>query len=579
MTEQYPKKPSSYTPPSTQPAPHYASDAIPTNANFTEYQFDETAAWDSPLDRVPVEQPVKQAAQIGQNPFAQKRTPVDPNRTAKQKKRTAKLALYITVITTCLAAIAVLCILMMPQVAGYFWTDLDNYAFINGELLRYDSSIVHNYKQYKGYLQQDVIYAGIFIDGIYVGNKTLSEAAEALGDENTASSAFSITISIGDKVWTLDNTNVAAHRDINGALLKAYAYGRQNTTNILTTQRTPFHERVGVVTGLYDSPVYLNSKQVYDYTTVQAVIDDIARYVTRAPVDSQIVSFDFNSRTFTFSDDQIGITLDSEALYNQVVGLLRQGVVKQTVSVTPTITLPTVTKEDLQATFSLVAAFTTKTSSSSNRNSNINLACQAINGTVLLPGETFSFNGTVGQRTVSAGYKEAGAISGGELIQEVGGGICQVSSTLFNAAARADLEIISRSPHAWPSTYVEKGEDATVNWPDLDFKFKNNKDTPVFVIMYYKDRKCTAEIWGVSLGDNVSIDLESTVTKTLYPSTEIVYVQNTSLPYGASKETVAMRTGYVVDTYKVWYQNGVEFKREKMYTSTYRAYQKTIEYN
>ena len=137
----------------------------------------------------------------------------------------------------------------------------------------------------------------------------------------------------------------------------------------------------------------------------------------------------------------------------------------------------------------MISAYTTKTTSDSNRNTNIRLACEAINGTALMPGETFSFNQTTGQRTTSKGYRSAGAIAAGQSIEEVGGGICQVSSTLFNAVARADLQIVERSPHAWPSTYVGKGEDATVNWPNLDFKFKNNTDAPIFVITYYKDRQ------------------------------------------------------------------------------------------
>ncbi|MDD3213506.1 MAG: VanW family protein, partial [Eubacteriales bacterium] len=177
------------------------------------------------------------------------------------------------------------------------------------------------------------------------------------------------------------------------------------------------------------------------------------------------------------------------------------------------------------------------------------------------------------------GYKEAGAISGGELVQQVGGGVCQVSTTLFNAVARSDLGIVDRSPHAWPSTYVDIGEDATVDWPNLDFKFKNTKTTPIFIIMYYKNKKCSAEIWGMTLGDGISIDLDSKITKTINPPSEVLYVQNSSLPVGTSEQTVKARTGYVVDTYAVWYQNGKETKRDKLYTSTYKAYQRTVEYN
>ena len=196
-----------------------------------------------------------------------------------------------------------------------------------------------------------------------------------------------------------------------------------------------------------------------------------------------------------------------------------------------------------------------------------------------MPGEVFSFNQTTGQRTEAKGYKEAIAISGGQTVPDIGGGVCQTSGTLFNAIARADLEVVYRSPHAWPSTYVTIGQDATVNWPDLDFRFRNNKDTPIFIISWYKDRKIAVEIYGLSLGDGVTIELESDVVKTIRPPSDVKYVQNTNLAAGTSKQTIEARTGYVVDTYKVWYRNGQEFKREKMYTSNYKSYQRTVEYN
>ena len=162
---------------------------------------------------------------------------------------------------------------------------------------------------------------------------------------------------------------------------------------------------------------------------------------------------------------------------------------------------------------------------------------------------------------------------------EVGGGVCQTSSTLFNAVARANLEIVYRSPHAWPSSYVQKGMDATVNWPNLDFKFKNDTEWPIYIVANYSKQKCTVEIYGMLLPDGVSIDLESTVTKTIDPPSDTKYVQNTSLAAGTQQTTIKKRTGYVVETYQIWYQNGKEVDRKLLCTSTYKAYQETVEYN
>ncbi len=271
--------------------------------------------------------------------------------------------------------------------------------------------------------------------------------------------------------------------------------------------------------------------------------------------------------------------IDGDALYEDILTALAENPVGQVVTADPIVTPATITTADLANNFKLISAYTTDTTSESNRNNNISLACQAINGMVLMPGDVFSFNETTGERTTDKGYLAAGAISAGQSITEVGGGICQVSSTLFNAVARADLEIVSRSAHAWPVSYVNAGEDATVNWPNLDFQFKNNTDSPIFIITYYQDQKMSAEIWGQSLGEGITVDLESIITQTLSAPTEISYVNNPDLPVGTSETTVKSRTGYVIETYQVWMKDGVEYARNLFHTSTYRAYQQVVEYN
>ncbi len=563
----------------------------PRKTETVEYLFDGQEGWNEPLGDLPSYRSAPRAeapaAPDPANPYAKKRD-VPAGRGRAQRGKDAGMSgvfqgrpvLYAAVIIACMTILAVTGVFMMPQIAGYFWKDFDNYAFINGEILKYDADIVKNYKQYRDYLQQDMIYQGIFVDNVYVGGMSVAEAEETLGGEGSAASAsFSVTVAIGNMTWNFNNDTIPTSRNLESVLNRAYAIGRSNTTDIIGTSRTPFRERVDTVLGLLSNYVYLKSDSTYDHDAVRQKVDEITAYVTSDPVDSEIQSFDFNTRTFTFTDDQVGVTIDSDALYDQLIQKLDAGAMNETITVEPTLTTPAVTKAEMMNNFALVAAFTTDTTSSKSRNNNISLACQAINGTVLLPGESFSFNGTTGERTTDKGYQLAGAIASGQLVDDVGGGVCQVSSTLFNAVARANLEIVSRSPHAWPSTYVTIGEDATVDWPNLDFKFKNDTTTPVFVIMYYKDRKCSAEIWGMTLGTGVSIDLDSTIVKTIEPSTSVNYVQNTSLPAGTSEETVKARTGYVVDTYKVWYQNGTETKREYFYTSTYKAYQRTVEYN
>jgi vancomycin resistance protein YoaR len=327
------------------------------------------------------------------------------------------------------------------------------------------------------------------------------------------------------------------------------------------------------------NPVTFATEQDYDHEALRALTDGIVNYVNRDPVNSTVHSFDFKTQTFTFTDDRPGARIDPDDLYSRVAELLDDGVTKKELRIVPEKILAEVTKTELMNRFGLISAYTTTTTSDGKRNTNIQLSAEAISGKTVLPGEIFSFNAATGERTAAKGYQEAPAISGGQSKDEVGGGVCQTSSTLFNAVARADLEIIERNPHAWPSHYIEKGFDATVNWPGLDFKFKNNTEWPVFIIAGYSKRKVTVNIYGMSLGSDVRIDLESEVVRTIPKPEGTNYVINTSLAPGESKKTVTGRQGYEVNTWKVWYQGNREIKREILFKTTYRAYQETIEYN
>ena len=555
-------------------------DGEPTFSNpKNEFIFDDDPSWNQSIGDLPL--PRSAAAQQGER-VPPRRAASAPSKGHSSRRRRGgwKAYLYVVIICFSLSGMLVLGVMMMPQLSGYFWKDFPNFAFINGELLRYDEQIVSTYKQYRSYMDRDVIYPGVFVDGIHVGDMTMEEARNVLTAAGSdLPNAFSVEVVIGNKTWTVDPSNVPAARDLGNVLEKAYAIGRTNTTAIHTTMRTPFRERADTAMQLRESGVNLTTTASYDREAVRAIVEEIAAYVTREPVNAQIQSFDYNTRSFSFTQSQPGVTLDQELLYQRLTSALDRWEKGVSVTVDPVVTEPEITTERMASSFRLISAYTTDTTKEANRNTNIDLACKAINGTALMPGDTFSFNEATGQRTTDKGYKSAGAIAAGQSIEEVGGGICQVSSTLFNAVARANLEIVSRSPHAWPSTYVNIGEDATVNWPNLDFKFRNNTDSPVFVITYYKDRQMSAEIWGLSLGDGVTIDLKSEVVRTVEPPSDIKYVYNPDLVYGSSKTTVKRRTGYVVETYQVWYQNGQEIKRELLHTSTYKSYQQVVEYN
>ena len=498
----------------------------------------------------------------------------------KYRRREKHRAAWTVTAIFCLLLLAAMGIAVLPQLTGIRYRFLPNLAFANGNLIRLDGERQDAFDLNRREIYNDRIYPGVYIDNVQVGGMTKGEAAEAVRKvHEDVSSSFDIVIAVGNENWHVNSERVPVSRNIEEVVEKAFASGRGNSASLAGNAATPFEERVSQASAMRSNPVTFATEQDYDHEALRALTDGIVNYVNRDPVNSTVHSFDFKTQTFTFTDDRPGARIDPDDLYSRVAELLDDGVTKKELRIVPEKILAEVTKTELMNRFGLISAYTTTTTSDGKRNTNIQLSAEAISGKTVLPGEIFSFNAATGERTAAKGYQEAPAISGGQSKDEVGGGVCQTSSTLFNAVARADLEIIERNPHAWPSHYIEKGFDATVNWPGLDFKFKNNTEWPVFIIAGYSKRKVTVNIYGMSLGSDVRIDLESEVVRTIPKPEGTNYVINTSLAPGESKKTVTGRQGYEVNTWKVWYQGNREIKREILFKTTYRAYQETIEYN
>ena len=222
-----------------------------------------------------------------------------------------------------------------------------------------------------------------------------------------------------------------------------------------------------------------------------------------------------------------------------------------------------------------LGTFTTRyDASNKNRSNNIELATDKIDGTVILPGETFSYNQTVGKRSIEAGYKEAGAYAGGEVVQEVGGGICQVSSTLYNAVVYANLEVVERSNHYFQTSYVDAGRDATVSWGTVDFKFKNNRTYPIKVEAHSKNGVCEISIKGINEETEYEVVIQSKVTSIISKTTK--YKEDETLD--ASTEIVEQEghDGCTSQTDKILKINGIVISTETISTDYYHALDKII---
>ena len=213
----------------------------------------------------------------------------------------------------------------------------------------------------------------------------------------------------------------------------------------------------------------------------------------------------------------------------------------------------------------------TKHTSNANRNTNLRLACEALNGLVLNPGETFSYNDALGQRTAAKGYKPAPAYVGQELVDDIGGGICQVSSTLYYAALVADMEIVSRTNHGFVSSYIPYGMDATVSWGGPDFKFRNSSNYPVKIEAYVADGYVHVAILGTDQRDYY-VKLEYKITGTQEPDTKYVELEADNADGLQDGDVIDQGvTGYTVKTYKVKYStvNNAVISRDFITTSQY----------
>lgn len=194
----------------------------------------------------------------------------------------------------------------------------------------------------------------------------------------------------------------------------------------------------------------------------------------------------------------------------------------------------------------LLSTFSTKYSASNkSRTTNLTLAASKINGTVLMPGETFSYNKVVGARTIAAGYKEAPIYVSGRVENGLGGGICQIASTLYDAAVYANLEIVERSNHQFVPSYIGASRDATVVYGAIDFKFKNNRDYPIKITCSVSGGVANFKIWGLKSDNDYQVEISSRITNktssAIYSEAYKILKQN-----GVTVNTVLLSK----DTYK-----------------------------
>lgn len=423
-----------------------------------------------------------------------------------------------------------------------------------------------NFLVMKQAVSSQTFYSGTTVEGIDVSGMTLPQALshwESQIEPNYQNRA--VVFDDGTRVTAAQLGYSSDYADV---LSSAWSAGRSGS----------LEERYAHMTGRMDAnTAYSVSRSFYTEELVKRCAEAFAQQIDSQPSAASIASFDTNSYRFSFTEGKPGRTLDRQKLVEDIKRVISAGGGEVSLSIASIA--PSQTKAEMEAQYGLICyAVTNASSSSSNRLTNIKRALELINGTCLKPGESFSFNQTVGQRTGSRGFKVATAYSAGEVTEQVGGGICQVSTTLWNAAVKADLKIDERHPHSLTVGYVDLGKDAAVDWSSKDLRFTNNGDDAIYICCYLTDdKRIRFGIFGKLLPNGESITIEGVQTGVVEYQTERQV--NFTMASGESKVVQKGKNGYTATTYKIrWDANGKQISREELCKSRYSATREIVEY-
>ncbi|MBO5254166.1 MAG: VanW family protein, partial [Clostridia bacterium] len=307
-----------------------------------------------------------------------------------------------------------------------------------------------------------------------------------------------------------------------------------------------------------------------DFTGLTTYIEENAEKLSVAAVDAAIDRFDTEKGELLFVESVEGVAVDRKATAQAVAAQFKKkqsGTVEAAMVVTP----PAVTTEQIKEQFALISEFTTVSTNTENGNHNMALALSKVNESMILPGEVFSFEGKVGKSTTAdTGFKPANGILDGILVPMYGGGICQASTTLYGAVLRAGMTIVERGSHSIPSTYVKIGQDAAVSYRQLDFKFKNDTETPVYLVAWMKEKTLYARIYGTKSTEWDTIEVYSEQTATLDRLETVTYKEDPALEKGVMEQVSEGNFGYRAIAWRDFIKDGEVVRSENLLPSYYR---------
>lgn len=414
---------------------------------------------------------------------------------------------------------------------------------------------------------KEVYASGTTIGGISVAGMTEEEAKKAVEKQIAEQiPQATVTVTYEKETMTITSEEAGVQADVSGAFEDAKSALVKQTSQSKDAASDESSKKTASSTQKVDYPVELS----FDEKAIQEKIDAFADKVDCDPENATIKAFNSSTGTFTYTEGKNGLKVDRDKLLEQVLTALKEN--KETKIEAPVEEIAFEKSEsDVAGHIQKLGTFSTYSTNTAAGNHNMKLALASINGSVVQPGDTFSFNTATGDTTNgSLGYQQAGAIVGGKSTLQYGGGICQASTTLYGAVARSGLEIVTRYNHTWPSTYVDIGQDATVDYPALDFVFRNNTEYPIYISAGMSGTQLTVTLYGYKPDTWDKISVYSQQTGTIaQPATE--YVEDSSLAAGTFELYRQGNAGRTATASRVYYKDGQVVKTESLPSSTYRA--------
>ncbi len=406
----------------------------------------------------------------------------------------------------------------------------------------------------------DNIYPNIYVGGICISDMSVSEATEVLNEHfNAILSKRQLSFVRGEGVYSYSFEEFSAKFDYKNVAEEAFNFARSGS----------LRERYDKIKSLEIVPLIISTKPEFSFS--EEVLDEKLNYLYEefyvVPENATISRVDGK---FVITNEVSGSKINIAMARNDALQILNSYTDGQVRLFLEEIK-PKYTSAQLANAQSLLGTYKTTFSPGDNgRNTNIRTAATKINNSILYPGEVFSTNNKFGPSTYENGYRPAPVIINGKLEDDLGGGVCQVSSTLYMSVLNSELEIVERQNHSLKVSYVDYGFDATLAGDYIDFKFKNNRDLPIIVESILTNNSLTVNIYGhETRNPNRTIKLVNELVEKI-PATGENIKQDPSLPTGERKVISAAKNGYRYKVYKLVYEGDKQVSKELINTSYYK---------